>query len=74
MWNKELCMKWIQSIKRTGSLPSDGYGNHGNLTICDSRFDEGCFKRNLKIIIPVLLCLLNFVSVFLKNWTFQPTS
>ena len=31
-------------------------------------------KRLHKIIILVLLCLLNFVSVFLKNWTLQSKS
>ena len=62
-------MKCIQSIKQTGNLPSDG-----RFFICDSRFHESCFLRELKIIILVILCLLNFVSVFLKNWIFQSTS
>ena len=68
-WNKELCLKWIQSIKRTGNLPSDE-----GFFIYYSRFVEISFERNLKIIILVLLRLLNFVSTFLKNWTFQSIS
>ena len=33
--NKELCMKWIQSIKRTGNLPF-----YRGFFICNSHFDE----------------------------------
>ena len=42
-------MKWIQSIKRTENLPLDG-----GLFICDFRFDESCFERDLKTIVLVL--------------------
>ena len=45
-------MRWIESIEQTGNLPS-----HGQFSICDSHFDGSCFKRDLKIIIPNLLCL-----------------
>ena len=52
--NQELRMKWLQSIKRTGKLPSDA-----GFFICDSHFDESCFERDLKVIILVL-CLFKF--------------
>ena len=45
-------MRWIESIEQTGNLPSNG-----QFSICDSHFDGSCFKRDLKIIIPNLLCL-----------------
>ena len=50
--NEELFMRWIESIEQTGNLPS-----HGQFSICDSHFDGSYFKRDLKIIIPNLLCL-----------------
>ena len=43
------------NVQRTGNLPSDG-----GFFICDSHFDESCFKRDLKIIILVLLRLFKF--------------
>ena len=49
-WNKELCMKWIESVKQTGNLPSDG----GGFFISYSHFHGSCFERGLKIIIPLL--------------------
>ena len=61
-------MKWIQSIKWTGNLPSEG----GFIT-CDYRFDKKCFERDWKITILVLLWVLNFVSACMKSWTFQAT-
>ena len=39
--NEELCMKWIQSIKRTGNLPS-----HVGFFICNSHFGKSCFERD----------------------------
>ena len=43
-WNKELCMKLIQSIRQTGNLPSDA-----GFFICDSRFhDNTCFVMSGK--------------------------
>ena len=53
--NKEIRMKWIQSIKRAGKLPSVG-----GFFICDSHFDESCFEVDFKVIILVLLCLFKF--------------
>ena len=55
-------------MKGTGNLPSDG-----EFFICDSRFHESFVERDLKIIL-VLLCLLNLVGAFWKNWAFQSTS
>ena len=40
------------NIERTGNLSSDG-----GFVICDSHFDGSCFRRHLKVIILVLLCL-----------------
>ena len=50
--SKELRTKWIQSIKRTVKLLSDG-----RFFICDSHFDESYFKRDLIVITLVMLCL-----------------
>ena len=52
-------MKWIHTIKRTGTLQS-----HGTFFIRDSHFNESCFERDLKIITIVLQVFLNFVSAF----------
>ena len=43
------------NVQRTGNLPSDG-----GFFISDPDFDESCFKRDLKIIILVLLRLFKF--------------
>ena len=40
------------NIERTGNLSSDG-----GFVICDSHFDGSSFKKHLKVIILVLLCL-----------------
>ena len=54
--NKELRMKWLQSIERAGKLPSDG-----GFFICDSHFDESCFERDLKVIILAISFKISLV-------------
>ena len=54
MPDKKLGMRLILSIKRTGYLSNGGF------FICDSHFDGSLFKKYLKIILLVLLCLIKF--------------